>query len=146
MKLHNLPKLIHNRKKRVGRGIGTGKGKTAGRGTKGQKARGKIPQAAVGGGLILYKKLPLLRGYSRRGTKRLAKKKVIKLADLNKFKTNSIVDLQSLVEHGLISEKESNKSKIKIVAGGQVTIPLTIKIPLSKKAKEYIEKAGGKVV
>lgn len=62
MKLHQLTKIKTKDKKRLGRGIGSGKGKTAGRGTKGQKARGKIPQTFTGG-LSLYKKLPLRRGY-----------------------------------------------------------------------------------
>ncbi len=59
MKLHKLLKFKKDLKKRVGRGIGSGLGKTAGRGTKGQKARGKIPVGFSGSGLALFKKLPL---------------------------------------------------------------------------------------
>ena len=77
-------------KKRLGRGIGSGKGKTAGRGTKGQKARGKIPATFVGS-LPFYKKLPLRRG---QGNPKLSDKLVpIKLSKLNVFKSKTVVDL-----------------------------------------------------
>ncbi len=62
MKLHQLSVVSHRSKKRVGRGLGSGKGKTGGRGTKGQKARGKIALGFIGGTLPLYKKLPYRRG------------------------------------------------------------------------------------
>lgn len=81
MKLNQLPKLKNRGKKRLGRGLGSGKGKTAGRGTKGQKARGKIPVNFSGAGLALYKKLPLRRGKGNKSPgkkeKRLSNKKYV---------------------------------------------------------------------
>lgn len=143
MKLHILPKTITNTKKRLGRGIGSGKGKTAGRGTKGQKARGKIPAAAVGGGLILYKKLPFKRGW---GNRQVSSKPKIVLTDaLNQLKSKTVVDLASLIVSGIISEREA-RGGVKILSGGELKIALIIKLPISKKGQQLVEKAGGQVV
>src|SRR3989338_1055175 len=87
MKLSNLSKTIERSSKRVGRGTGSGKGKTGGRGSKGQKARGKIPAAFVGGSLPLYKKLPFVRGWGNK--KANPKPVVITLDELNRFKAIS---------------------------------------------------------
>lgn len=73
MKLNQMVSIKSKPKKRLGRGIGSGKGKTAGRGTKGQKARGKIP-IGLGGGLPLYKKLPLRRGQGNRSPSKKEKR------------------------------------------------------------------------
>src|SRR5437868_15389382 len=99
MKLNTLPKLTVKSKKRLGRGLGSGKGKTGGRGQKGQKARGKIPAANVGGGLILYKKLPFVRGWGNR--KASEKPVIIALEKLNSFKAKSRLDIASLFENKL---------------------------------------------
>ena len=142
MKLNELGKSKIRRKKRVGRGIGSGLGKTAGRGTKGQKARGKIPAAFTGAGLPTYKKLPLRRGL---GNTVLSKKsKLITLDQLNVFKANSIVDLESLMAINLINKKDIKK-RVKILGDGEIKVKLIVKLPVSEKAKEKILLVGGKV-
>lgn len=143
MKLHVLPKITAKAKKRLGRGIASGRGKTAGRGTKGQKARGKIPAAQVGGGLILYKKLPFKRGWGN--PKVSVKPRVVLTDQLNKLKSQTVVSLDSLATSGIISEKEA-RGGVKILSGGDIKVALTIKLPISEKAKRIVEKAGGQVV
>lgn len=147
MKLNSLPKLTDKTKKRVGRGIGSGKGKTSGRGQKGQKVRGKIPAGFIGGTLPLYKKLPYVRGWSRSGGNpaRSPKPVVVKLSQLNDLKANSTVSLQTLVASG-IAKGDVAKRGVKILADSDVKVALTVEIPVSKKAQEKIEQAGGKVV
>lgn len=142
MKINETIKIKNRRKKRVGRGIGSGLGKTAGRGTKGQKARGKIPAAFTGAGLPTYKKLPLKRGLGNRSTSQ--KPKIIQLSQLNVFKTKSVVDLESLLREKLVNEKEL-KNGVKILANEGLTQALVVKVPVSLKAKSEIEKKGGKV-
>lgn len=132
MKLH---------KKRLGRGIGSGKGKTGGRGTKGQKARGKIP-ATFTGSLSLYKKLPLKRG---KGNPKMSRKpKIINLSKLNVFKVKEVVDIEKLLEAKIISQKQA-KQGVKILGNGKIDKALIIRIPVSDSARKMIEKAGGKV-
>jgi large subunit ribosomal protein L15 len=143
MKLHQLIRSVAPKKKRVGRGLGSGKGKTAGRGMKGQKARGKIALGFIGGTLPLYKKLPFLRGFGNK--KRKAKMLPLPLSKLVKFKPHSVVNLESLVAVGIVSGKTIQKRGVKIVDGGNLKIPLTVGLPASKKAAEKIVKAGGKV-
>lgn len=141
MKLNQLPKLKTKPKKRVGRGIGSGLGKTAGRGSKGQKARGKIPVGFSGAGLPTFKKLPLRRGLGN--PKISTKPKIITLSQLNIFKAKSTIDLEQLLEAKLISQKDLKKG-VKIL-GGELNIALTINLPVSKRVKKAIEKKGGKV-
>lgn len=107
-----------------------------------------MPLAAVGGGLILYKKLPYLRGHSRRGTQKTRSPKpiTIKVEDLNVFKNKEVVNLVSLVEHGLIKEKAAQKRGIKILRGGEIKQVLTVEVPISEEARRAVEKAGGKIV
>lgn len=142
MKLSKLQKIVSKRSKRLGRGIGSGLGKTAGRGQKGQKARGKIPVGFTGAGLPTFKKLPLRRGLGNQS--KSLKPIPISVGKLNIFKKNSIVDLEQLQKAKLIKEKDLNRG-VKILADGNLQIPLIVKIPLSAKAKEEIEKMGGKV-
>lgn len=145
MKLNNLEKTIHRSDKRIGRGIGSGKGKTGGRGMKGQKARGKIPASFIGGSLPLYKKLPFVRGWGNK--KANAKPIVLTLSDLNIFKVNAQINIASLVEMKLISAKQAAKKGIKILNKGELTVKgLTVEVPVSQEAKSKIETAGGKVV
>ena len=142
MKLHELLKVNQRPKKRLGRGIGSGKGKTAGRGTKGQKARGKIP-ATFTGSLSLYKKLPLRRG---KGNPKLSvKPKLINLSKLNVFKSKEVVDIGKLLEARIITEKEAKKG-VKVLGNGELNKVLTIKLPVSKSVLQKIEKLGGKVI
>jgi len=145
MKLNNLEKTLKTSKKRLGRGIGSGKGKTGGRGMKGQKARGKIPAAFIGGSLPLYKKLPFVRGWGNMKAKE--KPVVVSLNELNRFKASSEVTVASFVSVGLITEADSKKRGIKVLDRGELTVKgLSIKLPVSAKAKIKIESAGGKVV
>ncbi len=143
MKLHKLLKFKKDLKKRVGRGIGSGLGKTAGRGTKGQKARGKIPVGFSGSGLALFKKLPLKRGY---GNKRnFEKKAVINLSDLTIFKSKTVIDIEELINAKLISKKDVKKG-VKLLGNGDLLSALTIKLPVSNLARKKIESKGGKVL
>lgn len=141
MKLYELTKVKLKPKKRVGRGIGSGRGKAAGRGTKGQKARGKIP-IGFSGDLSLYKKLPLKKG---QGNPKISQKpKVINLSALNIFKPKTVVGLQELVNAKILREKDSKKG-VKILGNGEIKITLAIKLPVSKIARKKIEERGGKV-
>lgn len=143
MKLHKLLKFKKDLKKRVGRGIGSGLGKTAGRGTKGQKARGKIPVGFSGSGLNLYKKLPLKKGYGNKIG--FEKKAVINLSDLSVFKAKTIIDIEQLINANLISKKDVKKG-VKLLGSGEVLSALTIKLPISNLARKKIESKGGKVL
>lgn len=141
MKLHEMDTIKKRSKKRLGRGIGSGKGKTAGRGTKGQKARGKIPAGFIGG-LPLYKKLPLKRG---KGNPNLsAKVKIVTISQLNVFKAKTVVNLEKLLEAKIISEKDA-KSRVKILGDGEINTALTVGLPVSAAAARKIEAAGGKI-
>ncbi len=142
MKLNNLPKIASREKKRLGRGIGSGKGKTAGRGTKGQKARGKIPINFSGAGLAFYKKLPKRLGLGN--TVISYKPKAISLSKLNRFKNNTVVDLEQLLQVKLIDKKDL-KYGVKLLADQGLSTKLVIKLPVSKKAAVEIEKKGGKL-
>lgn len=144
MRLNNLEKVIETSKKRVGRGLGSGKGKTGGRGQKGQKARGKVAASFIGGSLPLYKKLPFKRGWGN--AKAGIKPIVLSLSSLNVFKAKSKVGLESLIERGLVSEKEAKKKGVKILNKGELKVALEINLPVSIAVKEIVEKKGGKVV
>ena len=148
MNLNSLTKIKTKSSKRVGRGLGSGLGKTAGRGTKGQKARGKIPASFIGGTLPLYKKLPYKAGFHRDGihsSSSLPKKaKVLNLKDLKNFKVNSVVSIQTLLESGLIKEKDI-KGGVKILGVGEVATSLIVQVPVSISARKQIEQAGGKI-
>lgn len=143
MKLHTLPKITQRRQKRVGRGAGSGKGKTSGRGTKGQGARTSVKLLFEGGQVPLIKKLPLLRG--KGNNKPVGKKPyIINVKYLNLFPDKSIVDIQSLKKHNLISE-DFEYINIKILGDGELKKSLTVMLSCSKIAAEKIVKAGGKV-
>lgn len=144
MKLNSLLKISDRKKKIVGRGIGSGKGKTAGRGTKGQKARGKIPVGFIGGSLPLFKRLPYNRG--QRNRKSQSNALAIDLTKLNIFKAGSEVDIQSLIDHKIVSSVDAKKRGIKIVGLGEVPLNLTVKLPTSAPVKKIIEAKGGRVM
>ena len=141
MKLHALLKVKTRGKKRVGRGIGSGLGKTAGRGTKGQKARGSIPVGFSGAGLSTFKKLPKRSGEGNR--RALGKLKLIKLDQLNVFKPNSVVDLEQLFELKIINKTDIKKG-VKVLADGKLGVALTVKLQVSETALKEIESKGGK--
>ena len=129
-----------HRKKIVGRGIGSGVGKTSGRGHKGQKARsgGGVRPGFEGGQMPLYRRLPK-RGF----TNIFATKYVtVNVEVLDKFNDGDEVTAESLLEKGIISKTLDG---VKILGRGEVTKKLTVKVAKgSESAKEKIEKAGGK--
>lgn len=143
MKLSALPKIVDRPKKRLGRGHGSGKVKTSGRGTKGQKARENIGLKFAGSSLQAswLKRLPLVRGKGKNRSHQ-SKSFIVNLKYLNSLKPLTEVTLESLKKNKII---ESSITKVKILGDGEITVPLIIKIPLSKSAAKKIEKAGGKI-
>ncbi|MFQ5520174.1 MAG: 50S ribosomal protein L15 [Candidatus Methylomirabilia bacterium] len=129
------------RPKRVGRGPGSGHGKTAGKGHKGQRARsgGVKGGGYEGGQMPLYRRVPK-RGFVPRARVVYA---VVNLKDLRPFAAGSVVDPERLVEARLIKKADR---RVKVLAEGEVTHALTLKIhAVSVSAKQKIEKAGGRV-
>lgn len=140
MNLAQLPTIVHRSKKRLGRGHGSGKVKTAGRGTKGQKARGRMPIGFEGGQLPLIKRLPLLRGKSK--NKSHARYSYpLKVTMLDRLPDKTEVTLLSLRKLGFINDA----LRVKILGSGKLTHAYTVKVACSASAKAAIEKAGGKV-
>jgi large subunit ribosomal protein L15 len=131
----------NKKRKRVGRGDGSGHGTTSGRGTKGQLARsgGKTRPGFEGGQMPLQRRVPHLRGFKNN---RKIIFNVINLGMLEDFKEGSTVDYNVLLEKGLIMKKGN---PLKILGNGELKKKLTIKANgFSKTAREKIEKAGGK--
>lgn len=128
-------------KKRVGRGPGSGWGKTAARGHKGQNSRAGGPKGpGFEGG-----QMPLTRRIPKRGFTNIFREPwaIINLRDLNRFAADSVVDEAVLKEAGLVPAKTR---RIKLLAQGEVTVPLTVKVQgVSAQAKARLEAAGGKV-
>jgi len=143
----SLSNVIKQRSKRVGRGPGSGKGKTAGRGTKGQKARGKISinhPHFEGGQRSLIKRLPYKRG---KGNSKTSKKPlVVNLKVLNILPKGQVIDLATLIKFGIVNKEDANRFGVKILGGGNLNNSVTISLPISKKAIGKILKAGGKVI
>lgn len=131
------------RKKRVGRGIGSGKGKTSGRGSKGQKVRGSVSLGFSGGGLPLYKKIPFLRGLKNPSIS--SKPRVLSLESLCVLKPNTVVDFEALIKAGIITQTEAKKFGVKILDKGNINISLIVQLPISKSAAKKVIKAGGKI-
>jgi len=144
MNLTNLSKTTTRGKKRVGLGHGSGRGKTAGRGTKGLKARGSVPLDFEGGALPLIKRLPFLRGKGRNKTLK-SKSYIINVSALNVFSKGETVDVESLSKRHMIDLETAKQIGVKILGDGDLSIALTVKVPASKGAVKKIEKAGGKV-
>jgi len=144
MRLHSLPQQItFKAKKRVGRGHGSGKGKTSTRGTKGQKAREKVQTSFEGGQLRFIKRLPFRRGVGNRsGEETIA----VNLDDLKTFTKGSKVNVVSLIEAGIVSAGEAKKRKIKVLGEGEVSVALKVELPTSRDAAEKIKAAGGQVL
>lgn len=142
--LHNLPGIIDKKKRRLGQGHGSGRVKTSGRGTKGQKARGKTPLRFEGGALPLIKRLPFIRGKGKNKSFK-AKPVIIDSSQLSVFKKNEVVDGTTLVAHKLVSQKEADNRGIKIVGVTELTQPLTVKVQVTASARKVIEKAGGSI-
>ena len=144
MNLSNLQKHTTKRKKRVGLGHGSGRGKTSGRGQKGLKARGNIPLDFEGGSLPLIKRLPFLRGKGRNKSIQ-AREYVINVSALNVLPKNAIVDLETLAKHKLVRLQDAKDNGVKILGDGDLAVALTVKVPVSKGAADKIVKAGGTI-
>ncbi len=140
MKLHEMVAREGRRKKRVGRGTGSGLGKTSGRGHNGQKSRsggGKGP-AFEGGQTPLQRRLPK-RGFTNIFSKEYSE---VNVASLNRFDEGTTVEIDVLINAGLVKNK---KNGIKILGKGSLDKALTVKAEkFSKSAMEKIEDAGGK--
>lgn len=142
MKLHELSGAIGATKevKRVGRGHGSGNGKTAGKGHKGQNARsgGGVRPGFEGGQMPLQRRIPK-RGFNNIFATEYA---IVNVSDLAAFEAGAVVDAQALVEKGLVKKVCDG---VKVLGNGELNIALTVKAAaFSKSAKEKIEQAGGK--
>ena len=141
MNLCDLRPAVGSKKvaKRIGRGIGSGQGKTAGKGHKGQKARAGGVRPGFEGG-----QMPLQRRVPKRGFNNIFRKEktIVNLAWLNKFDDSTIVDAEALIKSGILKKARNG---IKVLADGKLSKKLTVKADaFSKKALLEIEKIGGK--
>ena len=128
----------HSANFRVGRGHGSGNGKTAGKGHKGQKARsGATRPGFEGGQMPLYRRLPK-RGFTNRNTKDIVS---INVTELNRFEDDTVVTIETLVENGII---KNPKDGVKILGNGELKKKLTVKAnAFSASAAEKIQALGG---
>jgi len=142
-----LTRTVKRRKKRVGRGYGSGRGgHTTGRGQKGQKARRNLGILFEGVKVkkSLIKRLPLRRGKGKFKAKN--KPLVVKVAYLNMLPQGSIVDLNALIKHNIVDAGQAKKYGVKILGDGDLKKKLTVKLPISKSAEKKVVKAGGKIL
>lgn len=142
MKLHELSPAAGSRRtaKRIGRGHGSGQGKTAGKGHKGQNARsgGGVRPGFEGGQMPLQRRIPK-RGFNNIFAKDIV---AINVGSLNKFEDGTVVDTQALITAGLV---KNSFDGIKVLGNGNLTKKLEVKVTaFSASAKEKIEAAGGK--
>jgi large subunit ribosomal protein L15 len=141
MKLHHLkpPPGSKKAKIRVGRGEGGRRGKTAGRGTKGAKARGNMPVWFEGGQMPLYRRTPKLRGFKRPNKEYFA---LVNVEKLNTFRKGSVVGPDELRDRGLVKKR----GRIKVLGEGELSKELTVRAhAFSVGAVERIQAAGGTV-
>ena len=143
MKLHELSPAKGSRKapKRLGRGVASGTGKTAGRGTKGYNSRsgGGIRPGYEGGQMPLHRRLPK-RGFTNIFKKNIA---VINIRDLVRFDKGTVVDTEALVQAGLVKGKRDG---VKLLGQGEIKYSLDVRVnQISKSAREKVEAAGGRV-
>ena len=146
MKLNSLNLKITKTKKRLGRGIGSTKGKTCGRGHKGQKSRSGVAiKSFEGGQMPLYRRLPK-RGFNPLKKVKIAIINIEKLQTLiekNILKTDEKIDLKNLIKKNILNK---SYKKIKILGTGDINIKLDIEADFSSKsARDKIEKMGGKI-
>ena len=136
--LHKAEGSTQNDNFRRGRGHGSGNGKTAGKGHKGQKARSGAPRVGFEGGQMpLYRRIPK-RGFTNRNTKDIV---AINISALEVFDNGSTVDVNALMEAGII---KNPRDGVKILGNGELTKKLTVKADaFSASAKEKIEALGG---
>ncbi len=135
------PEGSRKKRKRVGRGTGSGHGKTSCRGSKGQNSRsgGRAKPGFEGG------QMPLLRRLPKRGFYNIFKKDIIavNIEQLNKFPEGSVIDSNTLISSGIIKNKGDG---IKILGKGSIDYPLLLKVDrISRSAREKIESAGGSI-
>ena len=141
MNLSNLTPAagsVHNDNFRRGRGHGSGNGKTAGKGHKGQKARSGAPRPGFEGGQMpLYRRLPK-RGFKNRNSKEIVS---VNLSALDRFEDGAVVDVEALLDAGIIKKTLDG---VKILGNGELSKKLTVKAnAFSEGAKAKIEAAGG---
>ncbi len=128
---------VHSDNFRRGRGHGSGNGKTAGKGHKGQKARSGRPRIGFEGGQMpLYRRLPK-RGFTNRNTKDIV---AVNIAALNRFEDGAEVTVDSLIDLGIV---KNPRDGVKIIGNAELTKKLTVKVVTSEGAKAKIEAAGG---
>lgn len=130
---------VHSNNFRRGRGHGSGNGKTAGKGHKGQKARSGAPRIGFEGGQMpLYRRIPK-RGFKNRNSLDI---EAINIGELEVFDNEEVVTIEKLLEAGII---KSPKDGVKVLAAGTLTKKLTVQVnAFSKEAKAKIEELGGK--
>ncbi len=143
MELSNLQPAVgskHSDNFRRGRGHGSGNGKTAGKGHKGQKARSGAPRIGFEGGQMpLYRRIPK-RGFTNRNTKDIV---AINISELERFRSGSTVTIEKMMEEGLI---KNPRDGVKILGNGEFTKKLNVKAnAFSASAVEKIEALGGTV-
>jgi large subunit ribosomal protein L15 len=143
MRVHDLSPVPGSRKKRkrIGRGPGSGHGKTACRGHKGQRSRsgGGVRPGFEGGQMPLQRRLP------KRGFTNLFKKEyaLVNLRDLGRFEANATLDIEALKNAGLVKR---GKDGVKVLGNGDISVPLVLRVNrVTKPAREKIEAAGGSV-
>ena len=146
MKLNTLNSKSSKNKKRLGRGIGSGKGKTSGRGHKGQKSRSGVAiKSFEGGQMPLYRRLPK-RGFKSTKNKAIAiinLSRIQEIIDKKKILPNIKINLPNLQKSKLINNKYR---KLKLLASGDIKKKFDVEVNfISQSAKEKIEKSGGKV-
>lgn len=143
MKMHELGPAYGSTttRRRVGRGAGSGLGKTSGKGHKGQKARtgGSIRRGFEGGQTPLYRRIPK-RGFKNHFAKEYA---IINVSDLDRFEENTVVDANLLLSEGIIRKELDG---VKVLGNGEIAKKLTVvATKFSKTAEEKIQAAGGKI-
>ena len=144
MRLHELAPApgSHRPRKRVGRGIAAGQGKTSGRGQKGQGSRSSVglPKGFEGGQMPLKQRLPKLRGFHNRWRKEYV---AVNLGKLARFDRGATVDPAALAERGLVPNA---RSRVKVLASGSLRIPLQLRVHrISEAARARVLAVGGSV-
>ena len=137
--LHGAAGSAHSDNFRRGRGHGSGNGKTAGKGHKGQKARSGAPRPGFEGGQMpLYRRLPK-RGFKNRNSKEIV---AVNISVLENFDNDAVVSVDTLIERGIV---KNARDGVKILGNGELTKKLTVQAnAFSASAKEKIEALGGK--
>lgn len=145
MNLSSLVSVTTKKKRRLGLGHGSGRSKTAGRGTKGQNARNKVPMTRYSGGSLAFvKRLPFMRGKGKNYSLNSIPV-IINVGNLNSLKASTIVDSKFVVAGKFATEKEVKARGVKILGHGELSVALTVSLPVSKAAQAKIEKAGGTI-